>query len=129
MVFGGDDRMRSRAIGHAQASAQVVRIGHTVEHQKQGRAFDGVKKVVQRMVLGNGRDHGHHARVAMATGQLGQSLAIGFDQAHARITGLVDERPHAGVAAGDLVMDFNNGLGRDLEANAHGMEAEQHFVG
>jgi len=26
-------------------------------------------------------------------------------------------------------MDFNNRLRGDLEANAHGMEAEEHFVG
>ena len=67
--------------------------------------------------------------MAMATGQFGQALVVRLDHAHARVTGLVDELPHAGVAACDLVMDFDNGLGGDLEANAYGMKAEQHFVG
>ena len=90
---------------------------------------DGVEQVVKRMVLWDGRDQSDHALVAMATGQFGQTFIVRLDHAHARVTGFVDELPHAGVAARDLVMDFNNGLGGDLETNAHGMEAEQHFVG
>jgi hypothetical protein len=65
----------------------------------------------------------------MTTGQLGQALTVRFDHAHARIAGLVDELAHARIATRDLVMDFDNGLGGDLEANANGMKAEQHFVG
>ena len=127
MVFGGDHGVCARTVGHTQACAQVVGVGHAVQHQEQGRAFHGVEQVVQRVVLRHGRDHRHHALVAVATGQLGQALTVRFDHAHARVSGLVDELAHARIAARDLVMDFNNGLGGDLEANAHGMKAEQHF--
>jgi hypothetical protein len=37
VVLGCDDRMRTGAVGHAQAGAQVVRVGHAVEHQQQRR--------------------------------------------------------------------------------------------
>jgi hypothetical protein len=81
------------------------------------------------MVLGNRGDQSHNALMAMTAGQLRQALAIGFDHAHTRVSGLVDELTHAGVTASDLEMDFNNGLGGDLEANANGVKAEKHFVG
>ena len=129
MVLGRNHGMRPSAIGHTQTSTQVVRIGHAVQHQEQRRTFNRIQQIVQGVVLRDRGDHGHHALVTMATGQFGQTLTVRFDHAHARIAGLVDELAHARIASGDLVMDFNNGLGGDLEANAHGMKAEQHFVG
>ena len=129
MVFGCNDRVCACAIGHAQTGPQVVWIGHAVQHQKQGWAFNRVQQVVQRVVLRHGRNHGDHSLVAMTASQLGQALTVRLDHAHARISGFIDELAHPRIATGDLVMDFNNGLGGDLEANAHGMKAEQHFMG
>ena len=106
-----------------------MRIGHPVKHQQQRWPFHAVEQIVQRVNLGNRGHHGHHTLMTMTPSQFGQAQTIGFNQAHARITGFVDELPHAGIAARDLVVDFNNGLGGDLEANAHGMKAEQHFMG
>ena len=109
--------MSTRAAAHAQHALELeVKLNNTRQ------------QVIERMVLGNRRHQSHHALVTVATGQFGQALTIRFDQAHARIAGLVDELPHAGVATRDLEMDFDNGLGGDLEANAYGMKAVQHFV-
>jgi hypothetical protein len=79
------------------------------------------------MVLGDRLDQSHHPLVSVSTGQFGQAFSVRFDHAHARVTGFVDELAHAGIAPAELVMDFNDRLGGDLETNAHGMKAKQHF--
>jgi hypothetical protein len=133
MILGRDHRMRSRAIGHAKARAEVVRIGHAVQHQQQ-RLADAVclqllQQFVQRMHLGHGLHASGHALVAMAASQLGKAFAVGLDQPDAGRLGAVEELAHARIAARGLVVDLDDGLGRGLHAHADGVEAEENFGG
>jgi len=62
--------------------------------------------------------------VAVATRQLGQAHAVGLNQAHTAFGNLLQKLPHARIAAGRLVINFNDRLRRRLEAHAYGMKAE-----
>jgi len=65
----------------------------------------------------------------MAAGQLGDALAVGFDQAGTGLAGAVEELAHARIAPRDLVVDLDDGFGRGLQTHAHGVEAEKNFGG
>ncbi len=120
--------MRAGTVGHAQAGAQVVRIGHAVEHQQQ-RLLDAVglqlfEQLVERMDLRDGFHAGGHALVPVAAGELGDAQRIGFDEARSRLLRALEELAHARVAPRGLVVDLDDGLRRGLQAHAHGVEAE-----
>src|SRR5207253_2136074 len=51
MVFRRDHRVRARAVRHAQAGAQVVRVGDTIQYQQQRRTREAVQQVVERVLL------------------------------------------------------------------------------
>ena len=133
MVLGCDHGLRAGAVGHPQAGAQVVRIGHAVEHQQQGlgRAgfFELLQQLIERGDLGHGIDSRHHALVAVAAAHLGQAQAVGLDQPGTGFAGAVGELAHPGVAARGIVKNFKNRLGRGFEANTDGMETEKNFGG
>jgi hypothetical protein len=103
MVLGGDHGVGAGAVGHPQARAQVVRVGHAVQHQQQrlGRAgfLQLLKQFIQRLDLGQHVDPGDHTLVAVAAAHLGQAQAVGFNQADAGLAGPVSELAHARIAA------------------------------
>ncbi len=46
-MLGHDNSQRTGRIGSAQASAQIMRIGHAVEHEQQWRAFASVQQLFE----------------------------------------------------------------------------------
>ena len=127
MVLGSDDGMGAGAVGHAQAGAQVVRVGHAVQHQQQRRPLHAIEQVVQRA---GGRQRlraGDHALVAGAARQPGQPHAVGLDGAQAGLLHLVQELAHARVLAAGIHVDLGEGPGGGAQAHAHCVEAEQDF--
>ena len=140
MVFGRYHRVHARAIGHPQAGAQVVRIGHAVQHQNEGidpllwrqrglGRLQVLQQFVQGMHLLQGLHPRRHALVAMAAAELGQAHAVGLDQPHARFFGFVQKLAHACVAPGGLEVDFNNRLRGGFQAYAQRVEAKQNLGG
>ena len=121
--------MRPCPIGHAQTRAQVVRIGHAIQHQQQrDLAFRQlVEVVIQGMALQQSLDPGHHALVTVAATQLGQAQTIAGDDAHAAVLGALHELAHAHIAPAGIDMQFNNGLGSSFHAHTHRMETKNHF--
>ena len=98
--FGRDHRVRAGAVGHAQAGAEVVRVGDAVEHQQQRVALDRVERVVERMAHRHRLDARHHALVAVRAAQLVQALVVAVDDLRAGLAGALDElRACAGRAA------------------------------
>ena len=77
MVFGGDHGVCTGAVCHAQAGAQVVRIGHAVQHQQQGCGHAAGLQLLQQFIergdLRHRIDTRHHTLMAMAAGHFGQS--------------------------------------------------------
>ena len=67
--------------------------------------------------------------MAVATRQLGDANAVGFDQAGTGLFGTVQKLPHARIAARGFVINLDDRLGRGLQAHAHGMKAEENFGG
>jgi hypothetical protein len=115
-----------------------VRIGHAVKHQNQRllafcqrlvglRGFELLQQFVQRMHLRQLLHPGGDALVTMAAAELGQTHAVGLDQAHTGFIDLVNELPHARIAPGGLKIYFDDGSRRGFKAHAHGMKAEQNF--
>ena len=131
MVFGRNDRVCPRAIGHAQTRAQVVGVGDAVEHQDQGLGrtggFEVFQQLVERVHLFDGLHTGGHPLVAVATGELGDAQAVGFDQTNAGFFDAVNELAHARIAARGLEMNFDDGLRGHFQAHADGVKAEKHF--
>jgi hypothetical protein len=62
--------------------------------------------------------------MAMAAGQLGQSHAIGFDQANTCLLRTFDELPHASVATRSFKINLNDRLRRRFETNTHCVETK-----
>ena len=133
MVLGRDHGLRASAVGHPQAGAQIVRVGHAVEHQQQGLGDAGLFKLLQQLIercdLGHGIDARDHALMAVAAAHLGQAQAIALDHANAGFADAVGELAHAGIAARNIIKNLQHRLGRGFEANTNGMETEKNFVG
>jgi hypothetical protein len=62
--------------------------------------------------------------MAMAARQLGQSHAIGFDQANTSLLRAFDELPHARVATRSFKINLNDRLRRRFETNTHCVETK-----
>ena len=133
MVLGGDHGVHASAIGHAQAGAQIVGVGHAVEYQQQ-RRLDAVGLKIFQQLIERTRvlDFFHacsDALMAMRASQLGDTQGIGFDQANAGFLGTVQKLAHARIAARGLEIDFDDGLGGGLQTHADGVKAEKNFGG
>ena len=101
MVLGRDHSVGASAVGHTQASPQVVRIGDTVEHQQQRRFTAGlqlVQQIIQRCGLLDRLHPRGHTLMTMTARQLGDAQTVGFDQANTRLARAVKKLPHALVA-------------------------------
>jgi len=129
MILRRDHRVGAGTVGHPQAGAQVVRIGHAVEDQQERRLPQGVEQVVQRTRRRQRLDAGDHALVAAAAGQARQAQAVRLDRAQARFLGLLQELPHAGVLAGRVDVELQDGFRCRAQAHPDRMEAEQDFRG
>jgi hypothetical protein len=130
MVLRGNHGMGAGAIGHAQAGAEVVRVGDAVEHQQQRRLATGLhllEQVVERRHLRHRLHPRRHALVPVAATELGQAHAVGLDQAHTRFLDPLDELAHAGVAPGGFEIDLDDGFRRGFQPHADGVEAEKDF--
>ena len=115
-----------------EPTRRVARLRQFLERAKEANVrlieADGLRlaKLAGSHGLQGGDARGH-ALVAMAAGQLGQPQAVGFDQPDVRFLGPLEELPHPGVLAGRVGVDLDDGLGRGLQAHAHGVEPEQDF--
>jgi hypothetical protein len=98
--LGKHDAVDASAIGHAQQSAEILRVFHTVEGQQQARdsrllrreeVFDGEKLL--RV------DQGYYALVSWGLGELSQLLARLLADAHAGVAAEGDEALDAGILA------------------------------
>ena len=123
--------MRTRTIGHAQTRAEVVRIGHAVEHQDQRRFnfLDAFEQLVQRMGHLDFTHARGHALVSMTAREFGQTWAIGLNQTNPRVGGTVHELTHARIAACGVEVNFDDGLRRCFHAHTDGVKAEENFRG
>ena len=65
MILGRNDGVRTRAVGDAQAGAQVVRIGHAVEHEQQRRIAAPLRR---SFTSDQGREMTRHAELSAQTG-------------------------------------------------------------
>ena len=128
MVLRRDDRVRSRAVGDAQAGAEVVRIRDAVEDQDQ-RRFAGrlgvVEDVVERMALRDRLDDRDDALVAIVAGQAAQPLVVALDEPDLRLRRAREKLLHALVAPGAVEVQLDHGARCDLHPDADGMETEQ----
>jgi len=96
-------------IGDAQAGAEIVRIGHAVEHQKQRRAVDAVeqfREILRERHVARAR---HHALVTLGVREPPQTRFVGGDQAHARFLRRVQKLRHAAVLARGVVINIFDG--------------------
>ena len=121
--------MGTSTVGHTQAGSQIVRIGHAVQHQQQRRLLQVVEQIVQRTLLADLADAGHHPLVAMAATQTRQAQAIGLDQVDVRLLGALQKLPHARIAPAGIKKYLDHRLRRHFEAHANGVEAKDDFVG
>ncbi len=104
--------MHARRVGGAQASAQIVRVGHAIKDQQQRRPFDHVEHFVdihRQLALVGQR---HDALVTRAARQAVQAFHRNRVKPAAGALGLLDECLHALVAARGLDVDFLDRLGR-----------------
>ena len=65
-----------------------------------------------------------HTLVAMAAGEFGQAHAIGFNHSDTSLSHPLQKLAHAGITAGGLVINFNDGLWRGLQTHTDGVKAE-----
>ena len=119
--------MRAGAIRHAQAGAEIVRVGDAVEDQQEGRNGQGVEHVVDVDDAVAGIDHGGDALVAGVAGHGIEPLAVQRDDPEAFVGGLGQRFLHAAVftAAGDV--DFDQAFGRLEQAGIDGMKTVDEF--
>ena len=67
--------------------------------------------------------------MAARAGQTGQAGVVAVHELDARALHTLDELAHARVAPGGVHVHLDHGRGRRLQADSHGVEAEQHFGG
>ena len=92
VVLRRDHRMRAGAVGHAQAGAEVVRVGDAVEHQHQRRPFDA-RRACRRATwpARSGSTRADHALVPVRAGELRQALVVALDELDAGLDRALDE--------------------------------------
>ena len=127
MIFRGHHGMCARSIGHAQTGAQVVRVGHAVQHQHQRRALHFIQHLVQRVTRRQCVHARHHTLVACAAGLRGEGSVFAVHQLCAGIARTLDEAAHARVAPRGINVNLDDGLRRGLQPHGHGVEAEKNF--
>jgi hypothetical protein len=125
VVLRRDHGVRAGAIGDAQARAEVVRVGHAVEHEHERRTFDLVERVVERLGERERLDPRHHALVPMRAGELREPVVAALDDPHARLDRAGDEVLHPRVAPRRVDVQLEHRARRGLEAHADRVEAEQ----
>ncbi len=91
--FGKHYAIYPGAVGGPQQRAQVLRVFHAVEGQKQPRPRPPRGKREQILQIQNrlGANHCHHALVSGTLGQLGKLVARLEAQAHPRVAAQVDD--------------------------------------
>ena len=124
--------MRAGAVGDAQASTEVVRVGDAVENENErrlARRLDGVERVVERMTRGQRLDARDDSLVPIRAGETAQAMRVALDDAHAACQGALDQRAHALVTPARVDMNLDHRGRRGLEAHRHRMESEQNASG
>jgi hypothetical protein len=133
MVLGGDHGVHACTIGHTQAGAQIVRVGHAVEHQQQrglhAFIFQVIEQLVERTCVLDLFHTSCHTLVTVRADELGNAQGIGLDQTHPGLLGALQKLAHARIAARSLEIDFDDGLRGGLQTHADGVKAEKNFGG
>ena len=114
-------RQRAGRVGRTQTGAEVVRIGHPVEHQQQWRAFGAIEQLVEHRLTPHltRADVGHHALMhALDPGIHLAALALA--DTDPRLRGQFDQYLHTRVAPA---------FGQPYLLDALGMMAQQRFHG
>ena len=128
MILRRDHGVRTGAIGHTQAGAEVVRVGDAVEYEHERRGaggVDGIERVVERMALRDRLDARDHALVPVRAGEAAQAGVVAFDRLQPRGFDTGQELAHALVATCRVDMHFDDRLRRRLHTHADRMETEQ----
>ena len=128
VVLGRDDGVRARAVGDAQAGAEVVRVGDAVEDEDERRlagGVDRVERVVERVAARDRLDDRDDALMAIVAGEAAQALVVAVDEANLGGLGTSDQLAHALVAPAGVDVDFDDRTPRCLEPHADRVEAEQ----
>ena len=126
VVLRRDDGVRAGTVGHAQAGAQVVRVGHAVEHQHQRRAAARASSTSSsewRCASGVTRATTPWWRGCRPAGA-GARRRCRSACAPASRARSTNWRMRASRRAG-VDMDLDDGCGRGLQPHGDGMEAEQ----
>ena len=63
IVFGCDHRMHSGGFCCAQTGAEVMGVGHAIQHQQEGRLLQRLQQAVEKLFIVQltGKAHGDHA--------------------------------------------------------------------
>ena len=120
--------MCADAVGHAQAGAQVVRVGDAVEYQQQWRAVDGVQQLIEIARQRQLRRKGDHALVTARADDFVETRRIDGHDAHVGRLGGGDHVFHAAVDAAGIDENFFHGRRFMTQTRGDGVEAENHFI-
>ena len=98
-ILRDDQRVHAERIRAAQAGAEVVRIGHAVEHQQQRRLGRAFEDIFQRNVRQRTVDDGDDALVPLVPGHGLQAPFVDGLHVDRRGLGALDQFAHAAIAA------------------------------
>ena len=115
VVLRRDHRVRAGAVGHAQAGAEVVRVGDAVEHQQQRRASTASSVSSSEWLLASASTRATTPWWRERAAHLLQALVVAFDQLRAGLAGALDELAHALVAPRRVDMDLEHRARRRLQ--------------
>ena len=122
-VLGHDHRVRAERVGAAQARAQVVRIGHAVEHQQQRRLVETFEHVVERAVRQRRVDFGDDALVPVAAGDRIEPLVVDRMHGHAGAFRTLDQLARTTVVARRDHVDRAHAFRMLAQSRGDGVEA------
>jgi hypothetical protein len=117
-------------VGHTQASAQIVRIGHAIENQQKGLLairLQLFEQGVERAGLFNGLNPGHDTLMPVTATELGQAQTVRLNEPNPGLSRSLQKLTHAGVTTTGIDIHLEHGSGRGFDANANRMESEKGF--
>jgi hypothetical protein len=124
-ILGHDHRLRAEGVRAAQARPEVVRIGHSVEHQQQRWSLSRFEDVVQRDVRQRVVDDRHHALVLPMARKCEQPRGIDRMHAYVRRVGPRDEIAQARILPAGKHIEIVHGVRALAQAGGDRVKAEQ----
>ena len=115
--------LSTRRVRHAQAGAEIVRIGDAIQHEQQGGTREGLHDIVERQVALGRRDAGNYPLMPHTARQAFQPRGIGGDDAHTRRACQSQQIPHPLVLAVSSDVDVLERFRRTTQSGRYGVEA------